>query len=301
MRESFLIKAGFVFLCLIWGSTWLAIKVGLDSAPPFYAAAIRFIVALPILFVMMKFQGLSIPTDRKSRNVFLAVGLLSFGLPFSLIYWSEQFLPSGLMSILFAIFPFVIAILSHLFLPAEPMNTYKLGGIILGFAGIVLIFLHGLQWDSDFAVVGMLGVVLATLFQGSGMIVIKKNGKDIHSITLNFVSMLIGLVPLITFAAIFENFSTIQWDAKAIGSILYLGTFGSVMTFAVYFWLLKRVQAVYLSLIAFMTPVTAVFLGAVILDEALEPNTFVGAALVLTGILIANGKNLKILIANSRK
>lgn len=298
--ERHFINIGFVLLCLIWGSTWLAIKIGLDSVPPFWGVAIRFLVALPILFVLMKVRGLTIPRDKKSWNLFLAIGLLSFGFPFSILYWSEQYLPSGLMSILFAIFPFVVAMLSHFFLPDEKINVNKLSGIVLGFAGIVLIFSRGLQWNGQMVSWAMGGVLASTIFQGSGLVIVKKNGKDINPITLNFAGMLIGTLWVGLLAVLFENISSIRLDGKAIGSILYLGTLGSVVTFAVYFWLLKRVEAVYLSLVAFITPITAVFLGAIVLNETLDPNTFLGAALVLAGILVANGKGLKNLLFNSR-
>ncbi len=302
MRSARLfIAGGFALLCIIWGSTWLAIKIGLDSVPPFYGVAIRFAVALPILFFLMKLRGLTIPGDRKSLRLFFTVGILSFGLPFSIIYWSEQFLPSGLMSILFAIFPFVVAILSHFFLADEPMNGYKLVGIVLGFSGIVLIFSRGLHWNEDFAFLGMLGVLVAAVFQGAGLVLVKKNGREISPITLNFAAMFVGTMLTALFALTFERVSDIRLDAKAIGSILYLGSLGSVVTFTVYYWLLKRVEAVYLSLVAFITPITAVFLGALILGETLETNTFLGAAFVLAGLLVANGKGLKKLFLDSQR
>ena len=293
--ERLLIRTGFVLLSFIWGSTWLAIKIGLDSVPPFYGVALRFLVAIPILFVLIKLRDLSIPRDRKSWNLFLTVGLLSFGFPFSILYWAEQFLPSGLMSILFAIFPFVVALLSHFFLD-EKINTFKIVGIVLGFGGIILVFSRGLHWDDNTAFWAMGSVLFCTVLQGGGLILVKKNGKDISPVTLNFAGMLVGTFWVGALALLLERFSDIHLDAKGIGSILYLGTLGSVVTFVVYFWLLKRVEAVYLSLVAFITPITASFLGAIVLDEMLEPNTFLGAALVLVGILVANGKGLLNLI-----
>lgn len=296
-----MMSVGFVLLCLIWGSTWLAIKLGLTSVPPFFGAAFRFFIALPILFVIMKLRGLVLPRDRESWNLFLIVGFFSVGIPFCLIYWSAQFLPSGLMSILFGIFPFVVAILSHFYLPGEPLNLSKIGGVILGFSGIVIIFFDGLRWDDSRAFLGMLAIVSATVMQASSMIVIKKRGKHLSPITLNFSSMLIGVGVLAAVALVFEDSSDVRWDAVAIGSIVYLATMGSVVTFVTYYWLLKRVEAVYLSLIAFVTPIAAVFLGALVLHERLKSTTFMGAAFVLVGILFANWRGLRNLIRKVRQ
>jgi drug/metabolite transporter (DMT)-like permease len=302
--ESFSIKAGFVLLCILWGSTWLAIKIGLDSIPPFYGLFFRFLLATIVLFAIMRIRRMTIPKDRESWKLFGTVGLLSLGLPFSIIYWAEQFLPSGLMSILFAVFPFMVAIFSHLFLPEEPLNRYKIIGIVLGFSGIFIIFSPSFFTDAasnHFDLPGMAGVIVATIFQAASVIIVKKKGKNVSPITLNFGGMLVGTFPVFAMALMVEQFSDIRFDAKAIGSVLYLSTFGSVVTFIVYYWLLKRLEAVYLSFLTFITPIVAVILGSIVLSEVLEQNTFLGATLVLVGILIANGKGLFNLVLNSQR
>jgi drug/metabolite transporter (DMT)-like permease len=124
------------------------------------------------------------------------------------------------------------------------------------------------------------------------LILIKKHGYDLSPITLNFVSMFVGTLTIAVLALVFERGAPVVFDAKGIGSVVYLGTFGTVVTFVTYFWLLKRVEVVYLSLVSFVTPIVAVFLGAVVLDESLAPHTFLGAGLVLMGLMVANGKGL---------
>src|SRR5207249_11766240 len=109
---------------------------------------------------------------------------------------------------------------------------------------------------------------------------------------LNFVGMSVAAVLLLTAGLLVEATSTIMWDAAAIGSILYLSIVGSVIAFVTYHWLLKRVEAVYLSLVSFINPIIAVILGAVVLGETLATTVYLGAALVLVGILLANGRQL---------
>lgn len=285
------IKIGLVLISLIWGSTWLAIKIGLDSVPPISGIVIRFLVALIVLYGVIRWRGLAIPRDRPTWNLFISIGVLSFSVPFAMIYWAAQFIPTGLMSILFAVYPFVIAILSHLFLPSERVTAFKIGGIVLGFGGILLIFSQGLHWEDQFVLMGMIAVLFSTILQGISLILIKKYGEEINPLMMNFGGMLVGAIVLFLGAWVFERGIPIVMDAKAIGSILYLGTFGSVVTFAVYFWLLKRVEILYLSLISFVTPIVAVVLGSIFLDEVLGSNTFIGAGLVLGGLLLANARS----------
>jgi drug/metabolite transporter (DMT)-like permease len=135
-----LLGAGFVLVSLIWGSTWLAIKIGLQSVPPLFAVTMRFSLATIILFLILKIRGERLPTDRVALLLYLTLAFLSYSFPFALVYWGEQYIPSGLASIIFAVYPFVVAIGSHFALEAEKMNVLKMAGILLGFAGVTIIF-----------------------------------------------------------------------------------------------------------------------------------------------------------------
>jgi len=297
--EKIFVVIGFILISIIWGSTWFAIKIGLESVPPLYGVAIRFTLAVIILLIIMRFRGEQFPIDKDSLMLFLAMGVLSISLPFALVYWGEQYIPSGLASVLFAVYPFVVATYSHFMLPGEKLNPYKIIGIILGFLGILIIFWTDLRLG-DASTLGMGAVLVSTLMQGMALVIIKKKGTHLSPVTLNVGGMLVGVIILYLMALEFENFSDIRFDEKGIGSILYLGTFGSVVTFVTYYWLLKRVEAVYLSLVSFVTPILAVILGIVFLNEILGPNIFSGAALVMLGILAANGKDVMKMIPNNK-
>jgi drug/metabolite transporter (DMT)-like permease len=289
--ERMLIGAGFALISLIWGSTWLAIKIGLESTPPIYGVAIRFTLAALIIFGIMQARGERIPFDRSSVSLYLTVGTISFSIPFALVYWGEQYISSGLASVLFAINPFVVAIGSRLLLPGERMSFYKLAGVCLGFLGILIIFWADVQIDNA-GLWAMVAVLVSTLLQGISLVIVKRQQSRVKPMALTLGGMLFGICILYAGALIFEDASRIRFDGKGVGSILYLGTFGSVLTFVTYYWLLKRVEAVYLSLVAFVTPVLAVILGAIWLHEQLSPRMFSGTALVLLGILVTNGKDL---------
>jgi len=288
--ERFRIWLAFFIVCGVWGSTWLAIKIGLQTVPPFLAAGLRFAVASGVLLLIVRFRRLPIPLTRDAQKVYLTLGVISFSIPFALVYWGQQFIPSGLSSVLFAAYPFWVAIFSHLFLKDEPLDLFKSLGIVLGFLGLLVIFSSDLHWSDPMALLGMCAVLVSTVLQGFSLIMIKKYGQLVSPFVMTFVGISIGAVVLVAMGFLFEEVASVVWNSVAVGSIIYLAVVGSVLTFVSYYWLLKRIEAVYLSLTSLVNPIVAVLLGALVLGETLEPATFAGAALVLLGILVANGK-----------
>jgi drug/metabolite transporter (DMT)-like permease len=138
----------------------------------------------------------------------------------------------------------------------------------------------------------MIGILASTIMQGSSLIIIKKKNRDISPAALTLGGMCLGVPILCVLAFSLENVSEVHLDGQGIGSILYLSTFGTVVTFLTYYWLLKRVQAVYLSFVSLVTPALAVLLGAVVLGEKLEPNVFTGASAIFAGIVVANARDI---------
>ncbi len=287
-----LIWLGFIIISTVWGTTWLAIKIGLRTMPPFFAAGFRFVVASAVLYGIIRMRKLSIPFTPAARRVYLALGILSFAIPFSLAYWGQQFIPSGLGSILFCAFPLWVAVFSHLFLVNERLDFFKAVGTLLGFMGILVIFSPDLTVPDSAAIPGMAAILLSATMQAFALILIKKHGHDISPFTMNFVGMAMASVILLLLGLLFEPTSSVNWSGEAVGSILYLAIVGSVLTFVSYYWLLKRIDAVYLSLTSFINPIVAVVLGALLLDERLASTVLAGATLVLTGILVSNGRVL---------
>ncbi len=289
--ERPLVIAGLAAISIVWGSTWLAIKIGLESVTPVFGVAFRFTLAAMILAVILRVRGERLDFRKENLRVFAVLGLFSFSLPFVLVYWGEQYIGSGLASILFATYPFVVAIFSHFFLPGERLNAFKVGGTLLGFAGILVIFWTDLSTGTA-GFPGMAAIVLSTVLQGFSLVVVKRTARHIPPVHLTLGGMLCSIVVLWIMAFTMEDFSALRFDSASIGSIIYLGTFGSVLTFVVYYWLLKRVEALFLSLTALITPILAVILGALLLDEVLNSRIYAGAAMVLLGIVVANGRDL---------
>jgi drug/metabolite transporter (DMT)-like permease len=288
--EKLKIWFGFFIISTVWGSTWLAIKIGITAIPPFLAAGVRFVIASFVLYVIIRVRGLKIVMTPDAKKLYVAMGVLSFTIPFALVYWGEQYIPTGLSSILFAAYPFWVALFSHFFLRSEPIDGFKAAGIVMGFLGILLIFWGDFDVDNPRAALGMGAMVCSTILQAYTLIVVKKLGQPISPFVMNFCGMVMASVALVLLSALTEGWGEIRWTLPAAGSVVYLAIVGSVVTFVTYYWLLKRIQAVYLSLTSFINPIVAVVLGAVVLDETLGGSVAAGAAMVLAGILLANGK-----------
>ncbi|MBI5020181.1 MAG: EamA family transporter [Ignavibacteriales bacterium] len=293
--EKSLIIAGFILISIIWGSTWLVIKVGLTSITPLYGISFRFMIAAGILAIMMKMRGEKLYFDRSSVIQYINLAVLSFSFPFALVYWGEQYIASGLASVLFGAYPFVVAFGSHLYLPTERLNVLKSIGIVLGFSGIIIIFWTDLHLGSA-NVLGMSAILLSTVLQGTSLVILKRINHPMSPTALSLGGMLFGLLIMIPLAIIFEDISSLKFDGSGVGSILYLSTFGTVVTFVTYYWLMKRVEVVYLSLVSFVTPILAVALGSILLNEKLSGQIFFGTGFVLIGILTANGGDLTLQI-----
>ncbi len=291
MNENLKIFLGYILICFAWGSTWLMIRIGLETMTPFLSAGVRFVVASVLVFLIMKVKKINLQKDSFSIKIYFLLALFSFVIPFGLVYWAEQFIPSGLASILFGIYPFVVIILSYILIKEQSTDLYQILGAVLGFIGLIIIFSDDLSFNSNM-LLGMTAVVLSAAMQGFIAVYLKKNAKQLNPLSMNLIPLFLAGILLIIFSVLFEDYLNNKFTITAISSILYLAVLGTVMAFTTYYWLLKRINVVILSLSAFITPIIAVLLGWIILKEKLSIVQINGSAIVLAGILIANLKGI---------
>lgn len=293
MNSNVKIASNYILICLIWGSTWFAIRLGLDSLTPLVSAGLRFSIAAIVIYIIMRIRSISIQRDKISMRLYYFMGIFSFILPFGLVYWGEQFIPSGLAAVLFAVYPFFVALFTRIFIPEEKIGLIRIIGMIIGFSGIVIIFSQNLLTIGMNYFLGMLAVLISGLLQSTIAVSIKKYGQHLHALSMNLIPMAIAGVGMLLLGILLEDTTHLKFDAKAISSVLYLGIIGSVVTFTAYYWLLKRINIILLSLTAFITPIIALAIGWFFLDETLLPNQIYGSVFVLTGLMIANLSSLK--------
>jgi drug/metabolite transporter (DMT)-like permease len=279
---------GYILICLIWGTTWLAIKISIFTLPPFFSAGIRFAIASIVIVIVLKYRGYKYSFDLKEMGFLLLIGLGSFSVPYGLVYWAEGRISSGLTAVTFAVMPFFAAILSRFALKTEKLTFWKIFGILLGFAGLVVIFGGDLKIGSLSAAGGMLAVVVSAFLNAVVAVSVKKHGYHIDPIFINLIPMSLGAVTLIGTSYFMEDWNALVLNPSTVLAILYLAIFGSVVAFAIYFYLLKHISVVALSMTSFITPLLAIVSGVLVLGEKFPSGTVAGTAMILGGILLIN-------------
>lgn len=276
-------------ITLIWGTTWLVIKIGLGGASPLLSAGLRFLIAGTVLLSLVKIKHVPKPEGVRELRHIIILGIFMFFVPYSLVYWGEQYIPSSLASIIFSAMPFSVIFFAHLLIPTEKFQLRKGIGTTIGFIGIILIFSEGHFNISNHFTLGMAAVLLSTTCSGFASVWGKKFREEIHPFQTTAYGMMFGSLLLLLFSQ-FEPDRFFTPDLLTVGSILYLGIFGSAVTFSVYFWLMHHVEVVQLSFITFLSPVVAIFVGWLFLNEVLSVQTFLGSGLVFLGIFLADYK-----------
>src|SRR5687767_15042202 len=185
----------YVLLCVIWGSTWLAIKVGYGGLGPFNVAALRFFIAGLVFVPLVPMFGARWPQGRSEWMLVTFVGVVLFGIDFGLIYWGEQFLDSGLTAILFATLPLITIVIAHLYLPGDRITPRKLAGTLLAFCGVVALFGDNVRIDPSKAV-QMLGIVASAACAAAAGVASKRHGCALHPTAVNAPAMVVGAVAL---------------------------------------------------------------------------------------------------------
>ena len=275
----------FLIVCLSWGTTWLGIKIAVESVPPLTAAGLRFLIAFPLFlsFALLRKEPLLFP--RQSRWFFVFVTLSYFSLPYYLLNYGEMHVSSGLTALLFSCMPVFILIFSALFL-REKIYPSQMLGIAIGFASLFMIIRsQGLHLDQA-EWLGVLAILSAAVMHALCYVVTKKHGSAISVITYNTLPIgiagaMLFIVGLNVETPAFQDITTRSWAA-----LLYLGLVASVGGFIVYFLLLKRLSPIILSFVFIIFPVFAVIIGAWYEGQTLSRELMIYSAILLSGFAI---------------
>jgi drug/metabolite transporter (DMT)-like permease len=274
-----------LILCLIWGSTWIFIKLGLRDLPPITFAGLRFLFASVILWAIVFARRRPLPNNLSDWLKLAWAGIISFALNYGLIFWGEQHINSGLAAVLQAMIPVFGLVFAHIYLPNERITAGKLLGAAIGVAGVSLIFYDQMKIEGAAALQGSVALVLSSVCVAYTNVFIKARCQHIDSSVLAAGQMVWAVVPLLAVATIWEgNPFDHHWSAQSAMSLAYLTLVGSVLAFLLYFWLVTKIEVTKTMLIALVTPVTALLIGKLTLDERLSWRIAVGSAAILVGI-----------------
>lgn len=276
----------YALLCLIWGSTWLVIKVGYGGLGPFNVAAVRFVIAGIVMAMLVPVVGARWPRGRSEWRLIVIVAMLMFAGDYGAIYWAEQYIDSGLTAILFATLPLITIAVAHVSLPGERITPLKFAGTLLAFLGVMALFGDHARLDAR-QLWPMIAVMGGALLAAIASVATKKHGAALHPAALNAPSMLIGAVALAVASYTRGDGFALPPDAATWGAVLYLALAGTVLAFLVYFSMLKTWSVTSLSFISVFTPAIALVLGFIVLGERPTTWTVAGAVLIVAGVAFA--------------
>lgn len=291
------IIAAFASIYIIWGSTYLAIRYAIETIPPFLMGGTRFLVSGVLLYVWTRYRGAAKPTKLHWRNAIVAGGLLLLG-GNGAVVWAEQFVPSGLTALLVSILPFWLVIIEWVRPPRKRPTGAVLIGLLLGFIGIIVLVGPGnVGGQGDVRPLGALVLILGSLSWAIGSFWSRDAELPESALLTTGMEMLGGGALLIFVGVLSGELSHLDIHhvsrASAVG-LAYLITFGSLLGFTSYIWLLDKVSPAHLGTYAYVNPIVAVLLGWAIAGERLSARTGVAAAIVICAVaLITTARSTK--------
>jgi len=284
-REETSVILAYIAVCILWGSTYLAIRIGVSDFPPELFAGIRFLIAGSLVLLFAYSRGYKFPNDFTDVRRQAIVGLFLLMGGNGIVVWAEQWVYSGVTALILAIVPLFNAIL-ELFLPNGPRIGWKGWiGLLLGFTGVALLVLTG----SDTKIIDVSGGILLLLaaFSWSLGSVYSKTFKASGTTVANIgIQMFAGGMGLTIVGLLMGEAGKIHLTGKGLGAMAYLILFGSILGYSSYIYILQKWPASKAGTYAYVNPVVGVFLGAVILGEPVSSNVFISAIIILGGVFL---------------
>ena len=272
-------------LCVVWSSTWLAIKVGLRDLPPISFVALRFVIAIAVLVAVSIGRVRLLPLRRSDYVLLAWTGVLMFAVNYGLLFWGELHVSSGLAAVLQATIPIFGMVFAHWMLPSEPIRLQKLAGALIAIAGVAIICARLLNFSGLMAFWGALGIVIGAAGAAFSNVALKARAMRIAPAMLAAWQMIFGTAPLLVLGfAVDGNPAKFHWTAMAVFCLLYLAIVGSALTFLLLYWLMPRMTVTNLQTISLITPPGAVMLGWLVGGETFPLWSLLGACLVLIGV-----------------
>ena len=284
-RANLAAAAAFLALCLIWSSTWLAIKLGLRDLPPVSFVAIRFVIAVAVLLAISVGRVRLIPPDRGDFKLLAWTGVLMFCINYALLFWAELYVSSGLSAVLQATIPIFGMVFAHFIIPSEPLRGARIAGALVALGGVAVICSRLLDFGGVLAFWGGVAIVFGAASAAFSNVVLKARAIRLAPAMIAAWQMIFGLVPLIITGLLLEgNPFHFHWTARATFCLFYLAIPGSAIAFLLLYWLLPRMSVTNLQTISFITPPGAVLFGWLLGGESFSLWSLMGGALVLIGV-----------------
>jgi drug/metabolite transporter (DMT)-like permease len=279
----------FAIIYLVWGSTFLAIRIGVREVPPFLLAGMRFFAAGIVLYAWMRATGTAPPTRREWTSI-TWLAFLIFLVDYGLVFWAEQRVPSGITAVMLATIPVFTALAEILILRTQRL-TLRLGiALVVGLAGVAVLVSHSVSFgDAPIERSGAIALVVGAISWSLASVLSRKLSLPHSKVMSSGAQMLVGGILLILAAAIFGEFRAFHAREVSTGAwlaLLYLIVAGSIIAFTAYVWLIHHESPTKVGTYAYVNPAVAVLLGYFLAGEGLGPRTILGTLLVLVSVVV---------------
>jgi drug/metabolite transporter (DMT)-like permease len=273
-------------VCLFWGTTYLAIRIGVRTLPPALFAGIRFLVAGSVFLAYLRMRGVSLPGRRDLLTIAI-VGILLLVMANGSVVWAEQWVPSGLAALIVATLPFWVSGIEAIVPSGNRLNALKVLGIVIGFFGLVILFGPALITALDQAYLkGVLALLFAPLLWAIGSVYSKYHPVRTTPLMAASLQMVIAGLILIFIGIIFNELPRFNPNPEGIAALVYLAIFGSIIGYGSFIYALAKLPAAKVSMYAYVNPIIAVLLGWLILGEQLDWRVAIATAVILLGVVL---------------
>jgi drug/metabolite transporter (DMT)-like permease len=279
-----------MFLATLWGPSFLFIKVAVGEIPPLTLVTGRVGLAALLLYVILRSQGRNLPKFGTVWKHFAIVGFFSNALPFVLFSWGEQYIDSALAAILNGTTPLFTIVLAHFLISDDRITPMKAMGTLVGFGGLVLLISPSLMGGVQLTTWGLLAATMAAFSYGIAIVYTRNHLRGLPRLVAPTAQLAMATLYMVPLSLIIEQPFRLPLPSwPAIGSLITLAVLGTALAFVIYYSLLERTSATYVSMVTYLAPVIGVALGVIILGEQLGWTTYAGCGLILVGVMVVNG------------
>ena len=278
------VPTAYLGIILIWSTTPLAIKWSGEEVGFLFGVASRMLIGAAVCTLLLLLLARKLPWHREARQTYLAAGLGIYGAMMS-VYWGSQYIPSGLISVIFGLTPIVTGVIAAIWLQERSLTASKLAGIFLGIIGLIIIFGTGVEL-SESAVYGIAAVLLAVILHSVSAVWVKSISARLPALEVTNGGLLIAAPLYLVTWLLFSDGWPEDISTRTALSISYLAVFGSVLGFIMYFYVLKHIDASRVALVTLLTPVLALLLGQGLNNEIINPAVWIGTFCILVGMSV---------------
>ncbi len=286
----------FALVYLFWGSTYLGIRIAVESVPPALMAGTRFFVAGVVLVAWCAWRGRKIRLTASEALQLALIGVLLLTTSNVVLAWAEQFVPTGLAALIVSITPLWFLIIESWILRGDRISSAGLAGLALGAGGIVVLLWPKLRGATAFDRAQLLPAVVllgASLSWATGSVLAKRWQASVDAFVASGWEMIFAGMVNISLGLITGEAARAHWNARGLGAIFYLVVFGSWVGFSAYIWLLHNVSMPKVATYAYVNPVVAVFLGWIVLHERVDAYILAGSAIVVASVALVTSAKIK--------